>query len=276
MTIEEASSFAISRGGEAHSHSFLPALRNTLVRLLLLAATMLYCTTASAHDRNTLRLYSNPETATTETEYVANTLVQQDPHRQLMKLVDDLNKTIHLDRGIHIVFASQWMIGEWASNVAPDELAFFDRNETDNIFISYELIEKFAEVLEYDVDIWFPNVIHVVLHEIGHGLVHVNNIAIEEGEYDEQVADEIAFFVMSEFYQADDALREVIRQFDASAWDAVGSAGSDHLFERAVIRSANYGCWIDGKLGLDPECVGEYEKLRRRWYERLNPFFKNF
>ena len=65
-------------------------------------------------------------------------------------------------------------------------------------------------------------------------MVYVNGITISESEGGEQVADEIAFFVMSEIYEADNALRKVINQFDAKAWDAVGSAGSDQLFERAL------------------------------------------
>jgi hypothetical protein len=111
-----------------------------------------------------------------------------------------------------------------------------------------------------------------VLHEIGHALIDINGINPPTQESAETVADQLAFFVMTEFYEDIESLLMVADHYRirASLSDELHTR-SEHLPDHA--RADAYLCWIDGKIQSDRgqagECASTYEALLDAWDERL-------
>jgi hypothetical protein len=193
----------------------------------------------------------------------------------LEQVVDDLNAEFNLAEPVIIVFATWAKINELAREDVADRApgAFFDRNGSDNIYVSYEFMAKILDIFEGDSDAWYPNVINVVLHEVGHALIHVNNVDAPRGGADaERDADEVAFFVLSEFYEAEDEMRKVADHFWHMA-DKELNEQSEHF--PTVRRADRYQCWIEGLLREGTiECRLQYRQLIDTWDERLAPSWK--
>jgi hypothetical protein len=190
-------------------------------------------------------------------------------------VVDRLNAEINLDRPVEIVFATWSEIDDWSTASVADrrEGAFFDRGGTEDIYISYEMLVRMLGLFDDDVDAWYPNVINIVLHEIGHALIEINDIdAPRGGDEAERAADELAFFVFSELYEAEAELELVAEQFWRAADNALDEE-NDHFPDQ--VRAQRYECWIDGRLrDGSSECELLYDELVDSWDERLAPSWK--
>lgn len=199
---------------------------------------------------------------------------------ELEAMLDDLNTEINLQQDVSITFAS-WskidsMVTHDLANLEPN--AFYDRGASENIFISYELIVKVVNLFGGDANAWHPNVIQTVLHEIGHALIDVNEIPPPPEGDSEIVADQLAFFIMSEFYEDTAALDLVAEHYESRAGSSNElAAASEHLSDDQ--RAKAYLCWINGRiqeLADEPgECRSQYEVLVDDWDDRLAPSWKD-
>ena len=194
----------------------------------------------------------------------------------LEQVIDDLNMEFNLAEPVPIVFATWSDIDDMAvANLADRQPgALFDRNGTDAIYISYEFLAKILHTFEGDPDAWYLNVINVLLHEVGHALIHINRIpAPENGADPERDADEVAFFVMAAFYEAEGQLHTVAEHYRRIA-DAALYEGYDHLPDEN--RAQRYACWVWGSSDQgSPECVDLYLDLMETWDELLAPTWKD-
>lgn len=195
----------------------------------------------------------------------------------LESVVEDLNTEFNLERSVSIVFSTWSEIDEMADASVADRApgALFDRNGTEDIYISYEFMAEILKIFGGNESAWYPNVINIVLHEVGHALIEINDItAPRDGSEAETAADELAFFVLSEFYEAEDELRQVAEHFSRAA-DAALNAKSDHYPDQD--RAERYRCWIAGRFeGSEApfDCDLEYYELVDAWDERLAPSWK--
>lgn len=158
---------------------------------------------------------------------------------------------------------------------------FYNTN-TNEIVIPYGFVVEVSDIFGGDVGGWFPSAMQLLLHEIGHALIDVNRIEpVRSGENIEVVADQLAFFVMSEFYDADEALRTVEEHYRSRPVienaKRLEDASGDHLPNKQ--RADKFACWIQGKrqymAGVSGECRRRYEQLVDDWDERLAPSWTN-
>lgn len=196
----------------------------------------------------------------------------------LHQLVADLNELIELDGPVSIEFATWSDIDRraMADLAQRPPGALFDRGGTKDIYVSFEFLAEVFRLLDKDTDAWSSSVINVVLHEVGHALIEINAIdAPSTGDAAEVAADEIAFYVLSELYAAEEDLRNVAEHFwrladkelDADELAALHEQ-SDHFPD--LERANRFECWIEGRFetGSD-DCVDEYEALVADWEEKL-------
>jgi len=209
-------------------------------------------------------------------------------------LIQDVNDEINLLQDVLITFAPGPVIAALLNLEAHDTtLAAY---KDGRIYVSYahvvETMELFARFDDFDgsgdqfAERILPNVGETLLHEIGHALIHVNRIAMLPGEDEEVVADQLAFFIVSDFYDAAEDLIPVVNQYRYRQQETenVAAASSPHPPDAA--RARNYLCWI---YGYDPErfgfltraiasgvetCEDEYYDLWEAWVERLDPSWK--
>ena len=164
-----------------------------------------------------------------------------------------------------------------------DNAIFVRDTGSANIIIGYSLLLKLKEIFGEDDDAWYSNVEQTLLHEMGHALIAVNNIPLYpgDGENEEVVADQLAFFIMSDFYDSENDLEPVVEHYRLRNEEV--SSASGHIPDRR--RADNYLCWIVGKnpaladrLGdrlQSRDCNSEYSNLRDAWHDRLAPSWKN-
>ena len=182
----------------------------------------------------------------------------------------------NLRQPVSIVFSTWPEIDIWAeadlAGRAPG--ALFDRNGTDDIYLSYEFMAKMLELLDGDENAWYTNVINVVLHEVGHALIHINDIAAPQGGADpERDADEVAFFIFSTFYGTENKLDQVAEIFWRNA-DEAYYEDNDHIPDRD--RAERFECWIDGSFeGGSWDCESQFHELMDAWDEYLAPSWKD-
>lgn len=128
------------------------------------------------------------------------------------------------------------------------------------------------------------------LHEVGHALIDVHQIAFTGNE--EDVADQLATLLMIGSPPGENAIVSGANSFTGLSalqgnvserrfWD-------EHSFNEQ--RSVNLLCWLLGsntqkyaylvsETGVHPQrarlCPDQFEKMQRGWSERLAPFFKS-
>ena len=90
------------------------------------------------------------------------------------------------------------------------------------------------------------------------------------------VADQLAFFIMSEFYEDDEGLRRVAEHFRARPSNDRLRVESEHLPNAK--RARDYLCWLEGKIdslaGGQGACAAAYQDLLAEWDDRLAPSWK--
>ena len=190
---------------------------------------------------------------------------------QLRAMIEDFNDNLILQDAFNIYFANHNLIASAIPGVRQNEWAFFDRNNTNDIYIAYEQINQLASG---DVNEWFPNTLNVVFHEMAHAILHINNMATpneaRDVEVAERLADEFAFFVLAELYESHDALEMVLDQFDRMAY----SNQDPNQRRYADLRADRYDCLLEGKLGDDQACALAYQRLVADWTTRLAPHMR--
>jgi len=184
-------------------------------------------------------------------------------------VVQDMNCELNLRENVRVTFRTS---DSGSNNPLYDA-------EYNQILISYGFVIEVSSLFRGDANAWFPNVVQIVLHEMGHALMDVNKIEqYYDGENNEVLADQLAFFVMSEFYEADDALQQVAEHFDIRSVDrnVLSATSGDHLPDSE--RATQFICWIEGKRHFMADryggCRGEYEALLDSWDDRLAPSWK--
>ncbi|UCF21041.1 MAG: hypothetical protein JSU87_06545 [Gemmatimonadota bacterium] len=183
----------------------------------------------------------------------------------LEAIVETINNEINLREEVLITFIS-----------APAEQppASYDLNHN-QILITYRLAVELSDLFGGDYDKWFPSLAQIVLHEMGHALIDVNQIDPPPAGWSEYVADQLAFFIISEFYEAEEQLRWAAEHF-FSRPDSRLNEETDHFpnAERAELLL----CWINGKIealeGETGPCAEAYWELVSDWEWRLGPSWK--
>ena len=250
-------------------------LRRALLALIICTGTLTLSTTlatlaSSAHAQNYPRIevYLEEQTAAGTNHVYQMLNVNID---EMVSMIEDFNDNLILFDSFNIHFANHNLIASVLPGVRQDEWAFFDRNNTNDVYIAYEQI---AQLSSGDTAEWFPNTMNVVFHEMAHAILHINNMAspteAQDVEVSERLADEFAFFVLSELYEDDAALERVLDQFDRMSY--IGQDANQRRY--ADIRADRYDCLLEGKLGDDAECAQAYYRLVDHWTERLAPYIR--
>lgn len=199
-------------------------------------------------------------------------------------LISDLNGEIRLQQDVTVTFRP-----------GSADSVYYWRGE---IFVTYgfiaDLVRLFTQHGDFDTEQYWaefeskivPVVVETVLHEVGHALLDVNEIPKYAGENEEILADQLAFFVVSEFYDEPGAFVPVMDHYGYRSNETQPSAAAtEHPSD--LDRARNYMCWIYGHdpALLDEEwarqylgerldgCSNEYQEMVGRWDDRLAEFW---
>lgn len=183
-------------------------------------------------------------------------------------VIADLNDELELDEPVKIRF--------WSAEPGKPP-AEYD-GDLRRISISYSFVAEVDELFGGSYPDWYASVEQVVLHEIGHALIHASGMEEASRAAEEIAADQLAFFVITEFYETTEDLHSVAKHFrkrgflDRGGENLHAKSGS-HLPNRE--RAKLYECWIDGRIDYlfneESYCVTAYEDLWDEWDERLEP-----
>jgi len=213
----------------------------------------------------------------------------------LESLLGEINDVIKLSQNVPIYFMHL---------PNGNAIASYTRGGTEEIFISYafivKIVERFSQNDDFDYDEYypefkrkiFPNVIHVLLHEIGHALIDVNDMPTFEVQ-EEVLADQLAFFIMSQLFdceendsEEEDCQVELVAdhylyRLDDSPRGSASTGQGEH--PNATERARDYLCWMHGRWMFDElssvaefdDCKSEYDELMSDWDERLAPWWRD-
>jgi hypothetical protein len=197
-------------------------------------------------------------------------------------LVQDINEDVKLLRDVTITFGPG----------GPGDASYENGVVSISYAFVYETIDLFRRNQDFnDEDYWnevewkvLPVVDETVLHEIGHALIDVNQIP-KWGENEEVVADQLAFFIVSDFYDSAEDLIAVAAHYQYRHNEADDAAGYSSEHPPDIERHNNYLCWIYGsnperyamfgqRLGARAQtCRDEYYSVLDDWDERLEPYW---
>jgi len=212
---------------------------------------------------------------------------------RLFELLAEIDDAIYLADGVQIIFAPWPDIARyagWDVDIEPNAA-----HKDGVILISYglivDVINRFRKNGNFDDDNGFaefdqkilPNIVETLLHEVGHALIYVNEMpTFDVGE--EIIADQLAFFIMSELYE-EEVLEPIIQNYTyIAAEQGAGMVSEDNsLHPGAGERAENLMCWIVGKWSFNDElessegleeCEYLYAKLMDEWHGRLAEWWR--
>jgi hypothetical protein len=216
----------------------------------------------------------------TARDYEIRELLMDD--QALYDLMQDVNEDVKLPKDILVIFGPG----------TPE--ASYDTAK-DVVYLSYSFVDMTINLFRRngsfnDDDYWgevnskiLPVVDETILHEIGHALIDVHQIPLEEWDNEEELADQLAFYIIHDFYDSSDDLMAVALHYRYRANESEPSEyDSEHPAD--IERHDNYLCWIygsdrkkfsgfEGQLGeLTEECEDRYHTVMQLWDDK--PFWQ--
>ena len=144
----------------------------------MLSASFTNVTAQDVEDLGLLQLQVFPAFSTDDDVNRIAAYLEGEGRGGLETVLDDINSELNLLQSVDVVFATWDEIGAMATaNIdGRPPGAFFDRSGTEHIYLSYELLAEILRRVDGNVSAWYTNVVNVVLHEIGHALIEINDI----------------------------------------------------------------------------------------------------